>query len=82
MKPSTIALLLGIFVPSMVCLTVLCVHGAVPGTAITTLVTAALMGAFGLSEPGSAGKVLGGLLPGAAGTSTAVQIIEKELPKL
>ena len=79
MKNQTVILILGIFIPSLAALVVLALHGVVPGTAVTTAVVGAMMGALGLAEPGSAAALAKSVLAG--GVPSALAAIEKEIPK-
>ncbi len=56
MSRETLALLVVTVLSSLICLTVLAVHGVVPGTAVVTLATASLTGAFGFAQASSSSR--------------------------
>lgn len=65
MKITTLVLLLVVFVVSAVCGTILVIHGSMPASALITILTGGMMGAFGIAEPGGAAGAVAGLLGGA-----------------
>jgi len=66
MQTNTLVMLGVAFISALTVGTILCLHGLIPASAVMTIVTSGLTGAFAIAEPGSAGRKAGTDAPNGA----------------